>query len=145
MNVIGRKIYYDKATGNVIVDTKEHSGFVIKTTKEQDFETYVQLSERNPETVGLLELEYGQYAVDFDDVLAKKGDYRVNPETNELEFWYPDPNDPEQPPVFQRPLSEEVEELKQENILLKAQNSALTERTEFIEDVIAEMAIQVYQ
>lgn len=141
MNLIGRKIYYDKATGNVIVDTKEHSGFVIKTTKEQDFETYVQLSERNPETVGLLELEYGQYAEDF----AEANGYRVNPETLELEFSYPDPNDPEQPPVFQRPLSVEVEELRQENILLKAQNSAISERTEFIEDVIAEMAIQVYQ
>jgi len=42
-------------------------------------------------------------------------------------------------------LSEQVAELKQENTLLKAQNSALTERTEFIEDVIAEMAQQVYQ
>lgn len=42
-------------------------------------------------------------------------------------------------------LSEQVAELQQENTLLKAQNSALTERTEFIEDVIAEMAQQVYQ
>lgn len=126
MNLIGRKIYYDKATGNVIVDTKEHSGFVVKTTQEQDFETYVQLSERNPETVGLLELEYGQYAADFDDVLAKKGDYRVNPETSGLEFWYPDPNDPEQPPVFQRPLSEEVEALKQADIENKQAIAELT-------------------
>lgn len=126
MNLIGRKIYYDKATGNVIVDTREHSGFVIKTTIEQDFETYVQLSERNPETVGLLELEYGQYAADFDDVLAKRGDYRVNPETNEVEFWYPDPNDPEQPPVFQKPLSEEVEALKQADIENKQAIAELT-------------------
>lgn len=35
MNLIGRKIYYDKATGNVIVDTKEHSGFVLKKQKSK--------------------------------------------------------------------------------------------------------------
>ncbi|WP_336759450.1 hypothetical protein [Paenibacillus sp. USHLN196] len=39
----------------------------------------------------------------------------------------------------------DLEKLKQENILLKAQNAALTERADFIEDVIAEMAAQVYQ
>lgn len=39
----------------------------------------------------------------------------------------------------------ELDKLKQENILLKAQNAALTERADFIEDVIAEMAAQVYQ
>jgi hypothetical protein len=39
----------------------------------------------------------------------------------------------------------EVEELKQENILLKAQNQALTDRTDFHEDLIAEMAMLVYE
>ncbi|MET3943185.1 hypothetical protein ABIC22_005997 [Paenibacillus sp. PvP094] len=39
----------------------------------------------------------------------------------------------------------ELDILKQENILLKAQNAALSERADFIEDVIAEMAAQVYQ
>ncbi len=37
------------------------------------------------------------------------------------------------------------ESLQQENNLLKAQNQALTERADFIEDVVAEMATQVYQ
>ncbi|WP_024632916.1 MULTISPECIES: hypothetical protein [unclassified Paenibacillus] len=47
-----------------------------------------------------------------------------------------------------KPQSEEpseLDKLKQENILLKAQNAALTERADFIEDVIAEIAAQVYQ
>lgn len=39
----------------------------------------------------------------------------------------------------------EFEVLRQENTLLKAQNQALTERADFIEDVVAEMAAQVYQ
>lgn len=106
---IGRRIYYDKATGNVLVDTGERVGFVVPTTIEQDFQTYVALSERVPETVGVLELEYGQYAQDF----AECNGYRVNPETQQIEFSYPDPNDPEAPLVYQKPLSEEIAETKQ--------------------------------
>lgn len=37
-----------------------------------------------------------------------------------------------------------VQELQQENRLLKAQIQAQTERSDFIEDCIAEMATQVY-
>ena len=37
-----------------------------------------------------------------------------------------------------------VEDLQQENKLLKAQIKAQTERSDFIEDCIAEMATQVY-
>lgn len=39
----------------------------------------------------------------------------------------------------------EFTEIKQETQLLKAQNNALSERADFIEDVVAEMAVQVYQ
>lgn len=107
---IGRRIYYDVATGNVIVDTGERQGFVKPTTVEQDIQAYKALSERNRETFDYIELEYGQYAQDF----AECNGYRVNPETKQLEFSYPDPNEPEpQEPVFQKPLSEEIAETKQ--------------------------------
>jgi hypothetical protein len=62
---IGRRIYYDKMTGNVIVDTGERSGCVVETTVEQDFQTYTALVERVPETVDWIQLEYGQFAQDF--------------------------------------------------------------------------------
>ncbi|QVY60921.1 hypothetical protein [Cytobacillus gottheilii] len=39
----------------------------------------------------------------------------------------------------------EFNKLKDENTLLKAQNSSLSERADFIEDVIAEMAMNVYR
>ncbi|WP_339308828.1 hypothetical protein NSS98_25320 [Paenibacillus sp. FSL E2-0274] len=39
----------------------------------------------------------------------------------------------------------EIEILKKENMLLKAQNNAITERADFIEDIIAEMAMHIYQ
>lgn len=42
---IGRKIYYDNATGNVLVDTGEHSGDV-ETTQALDLTVYKALAER---------------------------------------------------------------------------------------------------
>ena len=58
----------------------------------------------------MIQLEYGQYAQDF----ATCNGYRVNPDTLELEFSYPDPSQPEpQEPVYQKPLSEEITDLKQ--------------------------------
>ena len=110
---IGRRVFYDKQTGIVIVDKGEMTGNVVPTTIEQDIKTYKNLSERNRGTFDVLELEYGQYAQDF----AESNGYRVNPETKELEFSYPDPNESEPiEPVYQKPLSEEVERLKQEDL-----------------------------
>lgn len=43
------------------------------------------------------------------------------------------------------PVRDKVETLEHEKDLLKAQNNALSERADFIEDVVAEMAAQVYQ
>lgn len=107
---IGRRIYFDKITGKVLVDTGEDLGNVYKKTIEQDIQTYTVLSERNRDTFDVIELEYGQYAQDF----AECNGYRVNPETKQLEFSYPDQNEPEpQEPVYRKPLSEELEETKQ--------------------------------
>jgi len=123
---IGRKIYYDLTTGNVIVDTGERSGFVRETTQEEDFATYRALAERVQDTVGCLQLEYGQYAQDF----AECKSYRVNPDTLELEFSYPDPSETEPTePVYRKPLSIEVDELKQSDIENK---QAITELTMMI-------------
>lgn len=107
---LGRKLYFDKVTGDVIVDTGEKQGFVRQTTLEEDFSIYKVLQERVQETVGVIKLEYGQYLRDFMDCNG----YRVNPETLEIEFSYPDPSIPveDQEIIFQKPLSEEVEELK---------------------------------
>ena len=106
---IGRRLYYELATGNVIQDTGERSGEVIATTREQDFEAYKALANRTPETVGVIVLEYGEYREDF----ARCSGYRINLETLEIEFSYRDPNDPELPqePVYEKPLSVQVADL----------------------------------
>lgn len=106
MNQIGRRIYYDLETGNVLIDTGERQGSVLPTTIEQDVMDYVALSERNRNTFNVIELAYGQYAQDFADCIG----YRVNVESNSLEFSYPDPNEPNETQPYQRALSEIVNE-----------------------------------
>ena len=68
MKQIGRRIYYDKATGNVLLDTGEmqgSDGALKETTVDQDFESYTVLSERNADTVGVIQLEYGDLSDKF--------------------------------------------------------------------------------
>ncbi|WJH30962.1 hypothetical protein N6H13_10480 [Paenibacillus sp. CC-CFT742] len=50
-----------------------------------------------------------------------------------------------EPIVYVSVPQEEFERLKQDSTLLKAQSSALSERADLVEDVIAEMAVQVYE
>lgn len=50
----------------------------------------------------------------------------------------------EPPRVYVSVPLEELEALEQGASLLKAQNNALSERADFIEDIIAEMAMMVY-
>lgn len=120
---IGRKIYYDLATGNIILERESRSGsaVVADTTTEQDFVAYASLAEHVPSTVGEIQLEFGQFDPDF----MECNGYRVNPETQEIEFSYPDPGDPEEPPIYRLPLSVEVEKLKAENADLKLQAEQL--------------------
>ncbi|WP_249901836.1 hypothetical protein [Paenibacillus sp. PK3_47] len=81
------KVYYDKATGNVVQLTPEQIGRgVVETTEDQDFTSYKQLAERVRETVGVVKLAFGQYRREF----AECESYRINPETQELEFTYRD-------------------------------------------------------
>lgn len=54
---IGRKIYTDKPTGNLILDTGERSGLVVPTTIEEDFMTYKLLQERVVDTIDSMDLE----------------------------------------------------------------------------------------
>lgn len=122
---IGRRIYFEIATGNVILDTGERWGSVVLTTLEQDWESYSALQERVPSTVSVIELEYGQYA----QVFTECSGYRVDLETGKLVFQYPDPNEPDEEQPYQAPLSEQVEELK---VARSATDSTLLELMEVV-------------
>ncbi|MEC0169928.1 hypothetical protein [Paenibacillus graminis] len=104
---IGMKIYYDKSTGNVILNTGEFVGrSYVETTEDQDFASYKELAQRVRETVGVIKLEYGQYAREF----AQCDSYRINPESKTLEFTYPGPQ--------VDPMRERVEAVETENAAL---------------------------
>lgn len=106
---IGRKIYYDKTTGNVIYDTGEVS-YGIAFTIEEDVATYTVLSERNRETFDVTELEYGAYTSDF-----REGQLvGINLETREPIFAYPNPEEPSAPIIVDKPLTTQISELKEE-------------------------------
>lgn len=133
---IGRKIYFDLETGNIIVDTGERQGSVVPTTVEQDIAAYKDLSERVIGTYAYIELAFGQLAQDF----AESNGYRIIvgmiPELpsaegyKALEFSYPDSNNPGvDEPVYQKPLSEEVQELK---VAQAATDSTLLELMEVV-------------
>ena len=122
--MVGRKIYYELSTGDVILITPEkHSENAICTTKEQDFQMYDVLAARNPDTVGVIQLEYGQYQVEFQSARSVK----VNPETKELLFEYP---------VYQPPLITQIEQLKAENENLKVINQQLQEHIQLQQEQI---------
>jgi hypothetical protein len=131
---IGRRIFYDKATGNVIVDTGERSGDVVETTQEQDFASYVALAERVPETVGMLQLEYAQYAQDFMECSGYRVD--ITGDEPKLLFSYPDETgtgaEPQEP-VYQAPLSDQVKTLQE---TVDSQQQALDDITLAIADII---------
>lgn len=111
--MIKRKIYFDNRNGNVIVHIPEQTntfGFV-DTSIDEDFDSLQSLKDRDRNTIDVLIFEYGQYAQDF----AECNGYRVNPDTKELEFSYPEPNEPTAPPVYQKALSEQIAEVKAKN------------------------------
>lgn len=118
---IGAKIYYDKFTGNVIVNTGERSGNVIETTTEQDFAVYSELSERVPDTVGMIQLGYGDYASDFG---AGGFINRIDLDTLKPLFTYID-EQPEVPTAPQKPLSEEIKEVKERQDIMQDALDAL--------------------
>jgi len=105
---IGRRIYYELATGNTILDTGERSGAVVETTVEQDCATYSALAEHVPSTVGCLQLEYGEYSQDFVSCNGYRID--ISGETPSLLFSYPISEISESLMVYRSPLSRELVE-----------------------------------
>lgn len=105
---IGRRIYYDKSSGNILIDTGERSGDVFELSPEEEIQIYHSLAERRRDSFDFIKLNYGEYQEDF---MTCSG-YRVDLATSQLQFSYPDPNAPEEPTPYQQPLSDQVKELR---------------------------------
>lgn len=76
---LGRKIYYELATGNVILDTGERQGDVVETTESQDWTLYTALQPYQQSAVGVLQLNYGEDATYFQQNYSYSVDITQNP------------------------------------------------------------------
>lgn len=108
-----RRIFYDKETGEKLVDTGLRINSAPQTTVVYDISVYKSLSERNRETFDVLELDPEEYAADF----AEGRLIGVEPETKELRFEYSNPEDPAEPIKPAVPLSKQIEALKEEGVM----------------------------
>ena len=81
---LGTKIYYCLVTGNVIQIIGDMMGYVKETTFDEDVEIYVELKERDKNTIGLLTFAYGEYP----KLSQNSTSVIVNLETKELIFGY---------------------------------------------------------
>lgn len=125
-----RRIFYDKTNGEIILEVQPQSESNVKTV-EQDISTYSSLSERNRDMFDVIEVPSETYTQDF----AECNGYRVNVETGELEFSYPDPSIPEAPPVFQKALSVQVAALEDKMATADERYKALDKTTVALADL----------
>jgi len=111
--MIGFKVYYEIETGEVILTIPERTNVsAVETTKEQDFAMFGVLAARNPDMVDFIQLPYGQYRSDFE--IANS--WKVDLKTGQVLFEYP---------IFDIPLSEQLQRLVTENEKIKAENKEL--------------------
>lgn len=116
MKKIGTKIYYCLTSGNVIKIVGDCQGYVRETTFDEDYEIYSELKERNKSTIGLLQLEFGEYT----KLSEGSTGARVNLETKELEFNYEElPQEPQG--------ASEIEMIQEKISILEAENENLKE------------------
>lgn len=107
MNQIGRRIYYDPATGEVLVDTGERAGFVVETPVEEDFALYDRLQGKTQQDVGCLRFPFGHMAEQFGTCT----NYKVDPVSEEMVFDFTPIAIPEAPTG---PTLEELQQRKAE-------------------------------
>lgn len=115
---IGKRIYYLKVDGRVILDTGEAEGWVNPTTSEDDWRIYSELSKYNKSEVDYIELKWGEFKTEF----AECTSYKVNIDTKEIEFDYtpiPDPQDvPKKPTIHERMDTQENTNNEQDELII---------------------------
>lgn len=103
-----KRLFYDLNTREVFFENYMN----IDRTIEEDRNTFQILQGRIDTSYDYLDVDYELYKQDF----AECNGYRVNVETKTLEFSYPDPNEPDVEQPYQAPLSEQIAELRAENV-----------------------------
>ena len=125
---IGTKVYYCLLTGNVIKIIGDMQGYVKETSFDEDIEIYTELKERDINTIGLLQFNYGEYPK------LSKGStgVMVDLETKELIF-----SCEELPIPPQEPTREE--EMEKKISILEAENETLKQELSITQDAVNEL------
>lgn len=108
---IGTKIYYCLLTGNVIKIIGDMKGYVRETSFNEDIEIYTELKERDIESIGLLQFEYGEYP----KLSQNSTGVIVDLETKELIFSYEELPIPPQEPTWEEEMEKKISILEQNN------------------------------
>lgn len=119
MAEIGTKIYFEKNTGNIILNLGDMKGFVTETTTEQDFENYETLKKYDKNAVGKIQLEYGEFGKLMEENKANSYKVDVSGKEPKLIFSWIDFNTGE---PTERPKSE-IESLQDEITKLKEEQA----------------------
>lgn len=150
MPKINGKIYYNNVTGNVLLVVNQNEGVWLReTTFAGDVATYPQLKEVDRNVISVIRLAWDQYKADF--AVSRP----VNVVDGKL-TWVP--LDAPDTPAEDKPFSERVAELEAErevtlkklkalegeNKLLLAMSNANSDRADFQEELIVELAMIVY-
>ena len=101
----GRRIYYDKKSGEVLYDSGESIGSVTQLSVEDEISNIKALSERNRETFDFIQMEYEELARDFKEATS----YKVDVESKEIVFNFENPSEV---PVYRESLTKEVKRLE---------------------------------
>lgn len=125
MKQIGTKVYYCLLTGNVIKIIGDMEGYVKETTFDEDIEIYRELKERDRQTIGLLQFEFGKYL----KLSQGATGVMVDIETKELIFTYEElPNEPT-----------EIETMQNKILALEEENKILKQELSVTQDAVNEL------
>lgn len=133
MSRVNGKIYYNNATGDVLIYIPQNEGpWVSEKTLQQDIASFPVLQSVSTSVISVIRLAWDQYKEDF----AVSRPVKV---VDGKLTWVP--LDAPETPAEDKPFSERVAELEAENKLLKLQSEAHTTNYQFLEDVVTELII----
>ncbi len=129
---VGRRIFFLKEIGVVILEIGEMEGGVIEPPKEREkaleqaYKYYPELNKYNKEEVDFIDLEFGEYETEF----AEKTSYKIDITTRKPIFDYtpiPDtPDVPRKPSIHERmDVQENTNNEQDELIISNAANIAI--------------------
>ena len=129
---IGKRIFFLKNNGTVILEVGEMEGWVVEPEKEfnkaleEAYKYYAELSKYNKELVDFIDLEFGEFKTEF----AEMTSYKIDIATRKPIFDYtpiPDPPDtPKKPTIHERmDVQENTNNEQDELIISNAANIAI--------------------